>query len=236
MEALQSRLGLVVDGIFGRHTEYAVRSLQHHTGCAVDGIVGPETRAALEVWQSDPLMGRAIDYRGWGYAVMGGGRSRFARPANLIPREYVPQVTAGIWDPHAYAVDCITFATGIVALLFPDLLQPEHYTQMMLWKGEGPWANVRTLVDTGCAVEVTDPGPGWHYWQGWRRYPQSGHCGLAYGDPDGCVQVLESAQRWGPSWRWRGPLRSLVRPIGGGVWPQVEDEFRYGLRVCRLNL
>ena len=36
-----------IDGIFGRQTEAAVKSLQESQGLAVDGIVGPKTAAAL---------------------------------------------------------------------------------------------------------------------------------------------------------------------------------------------
>ena len=38
---------LVIDGIFGRGTERAVRTLQREAGITVDGIVGPETIAAF---------------------------------------------------------------------------------------------------------------------------------------------------------------------------------------------
>ena len=47
MRALQRRLGLPADGIFGPQTERAVRRFQRRHGLAPDGVVGPATRRAL---------------------------------------------------------------------------------------------------------------------------------------------------------------------------------------------
>jgi cell wall-associated NlpC family hydrolase len=45
--ALQRRLGIEADGIFGPITRAAVRTFQQRHGLLVDGIVGPQTRGAL---------------------------------------------------------------------------------------------------------------------------------------------------------------------------------------------
>ena len=45
--ALQSRLGIAADGVFGPQTAAAVRAFQARNGLVVDGIVGPQTRGAL---------------------------------------------------------------------------------------------------------------------------------------------------------------------------------------------
>lgn len=44
---LQRKLGVTVDGIFGRVTEQAVKDFQRKNGLQVDGIVGPKTKSAL---------------------------------------------------------------------------------------------------------------------------------------------------------------------------------------------
>lgn len=48
---LQRRLGIAVDGVFGRQTDRAVRRFQRRRGLEVDGIVGPITRDALGLAQ-----------------------------------------------------------------------------------------------------------------------------------------------------------------------------------------
>lgn len=47
--ALQRKLNLIADGIFGPITDEAVRDFQKSHGLAADGIVGPKTWAALGV-------------------------------------------------------------------------------------------------------------------------------------------------------------------------------------------
>jgi lysozyme family protein len=45
--ALQRRLGVAADGVFGRQTRAAVKRFQRRNGLVADGVVGPATLAAL---------------------------------------------------------------------------------------------------------------------------------------------------------------------------------------------
>jgi peptidoglycan hydrolase-like protein with peptidoglycan-binding domain len=47
--AVQARLGLAADGVFGPQTRQAVRAFQRAHGLTVDGIVGPQTLGSLGV-------------------------------------------------------------------------------------------------------------------------------------------------------------------------------------------
>jgi peptidoglycan hydrolase-like protein with peptidoglycan-binding domain len=47
--ALQAKLGLSADGVYGPRTRAAVRAFQRRNGLAVDGIAGPQTMAALGI-------------------------------------------------------------------------------------------------------------------------------------------------------------------------------------------
>jgi peptidoglycan hydrolase-like protein with peptidoglycan-binding domain len=46
VKALQEKLGIEADGIFGAGTEKAVKGFQSDKGLSVDGVVGPDTFAA----------------------------------------------------------------------------------------------------------------------------------------------------------------------------------------------
>jgi lysozyme len=47
MKLVQTRLHIVVDGIFGNGTEMAIKNFQAHNGLTPDGIIGPKTWAKM---------------------------------------------------------------------------------------------------------------------------------------------------------------------------------------------
>jgi lysozyme len=47
VSALQTKLGMTADGVFGTHTDAVVKQFQTNNGLAPDGVVGPQTWAKL---------------------------------------------------------------------------------------------------------------------------------------------------------------------------------------------
>ena len=57
VRALQRKVGVAADGVFGPATERAVKRWQRRHGLVADGIVGPQTRSAMGLG-SGPVLKR----------------------------------------------------------------------------------------------------------------------------------------------------------------------------------
>jgi len=86
VRAVQRRLGITADGVFGPQTRRAVRRFQRRKGLVVDGIVGPVTRRALRL----PPFGRNSvvhpKTRGGGGAPAGSGGGGLPRLPRILRR------------------------------------------------------------------------------------------------------------------------------------------------------
>lgn len=99
---LQRELGLLIDGIYGRRTERAVRDFQAANDLLVDGIVGPVTWAALDDDASDrPKPDNAMP------TIQRGNRGSFVAELQRVLNAWYPNLEPltidGIFGPRTEA-------------------------------------------------------------------------------------------------------------------------------------
>ena len=147
VRALQRKLGLPADGVFGPNTERAVKRYQRRRGLTPDGVVGPTTRRSLGM-----SGGKMLKRRGRGGSRTRGGswsvvRRVIAAGNRIAHKPYKYGGGHGSYNDSGY--DC----SGSVSYAL-------HYAGLL-----------RTPMPSGGFMSYGRPGPGRHI----TIYANSGH-------------------------------------------------------------
>jgi peptidoglycan hydrolase-like protein with peptidoglycan-binding domain len=144
VRALQRRIGVPADGVFGPGTEAALKRWQAAHGLVADGVAGPQTRSKLGIGP-----GRVLKRRGGGSGGRGGQLTRLIAAANRIATApYKYGGGHGTYRDSGY--DCsgsISYALHGAGLL----RTPLNSTGLMSYGLPGPGRHVTIYANAGHA-------------------------------------------------------------------------------------
>ena len=136
VRAIQRKLGLRDDGIYGPRTRAAVRRFQRRHGLAVDGIAGPQTLRALGLGRAAARAGRA---RGTSSVratleriaeCESGGDPRAVSPGGRYRGKY--QFSVATWQALGGRGDPAEA---------PERVQDRMAAKLLRLRGPSPWPN-----------------------------------------------------------------------------------------------
>ncbi len=154
VRALQRKLGLTADGVFGPQTEAAVRRFQRRHGLVADGVVGPMTRRALGMGEGEALKRRGGDGGGGDVVAGPGALGRLIGGANRIagmPYKY----GGGHRTFNDTGYDCsgsVSYALHAAGLL----KSPLDSSGFMSYGEPGPGRHVTVYANSGHAFMVVN--------------------------------------------------------------------------------
>ena len=136
VRAIQRKLGLPADGIYGPRTRAAVRGFQRRHGLAVDGIAGPQTLRALGLGRAAARAGRARSRRSVRATLdriaecESGGDPRAVSPGGRYRGKY--QFSVATWQALGGRGDPAEA---------PERVQDRMAARLLRLRGTSPWPN-----------------------------------------------------------------------------------------------
>src|SRR5919206_1781154 len=136
VRAIQRRLGLRADGIYGPRTHAAVRRFQRRHGLVVDGIAGPQTLRALGLGPAAAPGGRARSRRSVRATLdriaecESGGDPRAVYPGGRYRGKY--QFSVATWQALGGRGDPAEA---------PERVQDRMAAKLLRLRGTSPWPN-----------------------------------------------------------------------------------------------